>query len=197
MKRQTQTLLAGLALSALAGCVGSPTTRFYTLTSAAAPEATSPKAHYTVGVGLVSVPELVDRPQLVIRVDGNRVQLMEQDRWAEPLQAAIGHVIAGNLARQLPGAWVAAYPPSSTVNTDFQVAVDVQRFESAPGTAASVDVLWQVRNAKGMVVRSGRSTVSEPTGGGGYEALVAAHDRALAKVSQDIAEAIRAAAPAS
>lgn len=197
MKRQTQTLVAGLALAVLAGCAASPSPRFYTLSPTAGSTAAPAKANYTVGVGLVTVPEMVDRPQLVVRIDANRVQLMEQDRWAEPLQGAIGHAIAGNLSRQLQGAWVTAYPQSSTINTDFQVVVNVQRFESAPGTAASVDVLWQVRNAKGTVIKSGRSSVSEPTNGSGNEELVAAHDRALAKVSQDIANVILTAAPGS
>ena len=38
------------------------------------------------------------------------------------------------------------------------------------------------------------SLVREATDGGGYDALVAAHDRALAAVSHDIAEALRVVA---
>lgn len=195
--RQTRLLAAGLALLALAGCAGSPATRFYTLSPTARTEAAPAKVDYTVGVGLVSIPDMVDRPQLVVRVDANRVVLMEQDRWAEPLQSGIGQVIAANLSRLLAGAWVSAYPQSSTANVDYVVTVDVQRFDSVAGGAASLDVLWKVRNAQGGVLKAGRSAVSEPTQGNGNDALVAAHDRALARLSQDIADAIRAAAPAS
>jgi hypothetical protein len=41
---------------------------------------------------------------------------------------------------------------------------------------------------------SGRTTLREPVQGEGYDALAAAHSRALAGLSQDIAAAIRVAA---
>jgi uncharacterized protein len=43
-------------------------------------------------------------------------------------------------------------------------------------------------------VRTGRTVAREATQGPGYEALAAAHSRALATVSADIAAAIRASA---
>jgi len=58
----------------------------------------------------------------------------------------------------------------------------------------TIDALWTVRRASGGEPRTGRSVVHEPTGGDGYDALVAAHGRALATVSRDVAESIRAAA---
>jgi uncharacterized lipoprotein YmbA len=38
--------------------------------------------------------------------------------------------------------------------------------------------------------------ISEPAGAGGYDALVAAQSRALAAVSRDLAQSLRAAATA-
>lgn len=63
---------------------------------------------------------------------------------------------------------------------------------TTPGGAATLDVLWTVRSSKPEESRSGRTVLSEPTQGGGYTALVAAHSRALGKLSADIAGAIRA-----
>jgi uncharacterized protein len=197
VKRRILTFITGLALTVLGGCASSPTIHFYTLSPVAPVDSTPVTASYTVAVGLVSVPDTVDRPQMVMRLDTNRVALMEQARWAEPLQSGIGSVVAANLSRLLPGAWVTAYPQSANISADYQVAVAVQRFDSALGTAASVDVLWAVRDAKGAMIKAGRSAVSEPTQGAGNAALVAAHDRALAAVSRDIAQAIQASRPAS
>jgi len=197
VKRNDLTLITGLALTVLGGCGSSPATHYYTLSPVSAVNPGSAQASYTIGVGLVTVPETVDRPQLVVRLDANRVALAEQARWAEPLQSGIGNVIAANLSRLLGGAWVSSYPQSSTTTADYQVLLDVRRFDSAPGSAATIDVLWKVRDAKGTVVKAGRSVVSEPTNGSGNEALVAAHDRALAAVSRDIAQAVLANLPAS
>ena len=180
-----------LAAAALAGC-GSPLKeRFYTLSSGAAPERVdAAAAAYSVAVGAVTVPEVVDRPQMVLRVTANQVMITEQARWAEPLKSEIPRVIAGNLARLL-NARVSAYPQSADPDVDYRVTVEVQRFDSALGDAVTVEALWTVRPAKGAA-KSGRAVVREPAGGGDYDALVVAHGRALTAVSRDIADAIRA-----
>jgi uncharacterized protein len=75
---------------------------------------------------------------------------------------------------------------------DYRVVIAVQSFESAPGDAATVNALWTVRRTKDDKTETGRTSVHEPTAQKGYDALAAAHSRALARLSQDIADAIRA-----
>ena len=58
--------------------------RFYTLDSTATPDA-GPLASYGVIVGPVSVPASVDRPEFVVQVAPNRVEVDEFNRWAAPL----------------------------------------------------------------------------------------------------------------
>jgi uncharacterized protein len=181
-----------LAVSTLAGCASSPTARFYVLS---APEQPANKAVYSVAVGPVTVPEIVDRPQFVLRTAANEVTITEQTRWAESLQREIPRVIAANLAQSLGDARVSANPQGTGSEADYRVVVDIQRFESEPGDAATVEALWAVSPGIGKsgASHSGRSVVREPTQGKEYDALVAAHSRALASISRDIAQAIRAA----
>jgi len=179
-----------VAAAALAGCSSPPKTSFYTLRSAAAPATADARLHYGVAIGPVGLPESLDRPQMVVRAGGNQVTIAEFERWAGPLKNEIALAIAENLRPQLGGASVFTYPQGA--DADVHVSVDVQRFESVLGEAATVEVLWQVRPAKGAP-KSGRSTVREAAQGAGYDAVVAAHGRALAAVSRDIAAAIRAA----
>jgi uncharacterized lipoprotein YmbA len=181
-----------LAASALAGCASSPTPRFYILS---APEQPAAKAAYSVAVGPVTVPEIVDRAQLVLRTSANEVTIAEQTRWAQSLKSEIPRVIAANLAQSLGDAYVSAYPQGTGSEADYRVVVDIQRFESALGDAATVEALWAVSATTGKsgAPRSGRSLVREPVQGRDYDALVAAHSRALASISRDIAEAVRAA----
>lgn len=186
--------LALLAL-ALAGCASSPEEHFYTLgaTASAPARIGTAAADYSVAVGPVTIPAIVDRPQMVLRTGANRVLLAEQSRWAEPLKDSIPRVIAGNLAQLLDDGRVSAYPQGMSSDADYQVEIDVQRFESAQGDAATIDVLWAV-GAGGRTRKAGRSLVREPAGGTGFDALAAAHERALQAVSRDIAAAIREAA---
>lgn len=195
MKHPIPVFVTGLILTTLGGCASPPDERFYTLSAIAAADPAMAARAYTVSVGPVSVPEMVDRPQLVLRLDANRVAILEHERWAAPLPSGIGQVVATNLAQLLGDVRVAVYPQNATANPDYRVALDVQRFESTPGAAASLDVLWTIRNAKGVLVKASRSTVSEPARSADTEALVAAHDRALAALSRDIARALPTARP--
>jgi hypothetical protein len=179
-----------LLAAALAGCSSPPKTNFYTLSPAAsAPVRGDAKVPYSVSIGLVAVPESLDRPQMVMRTGANQVSIAEFERWAGPLRNEIALAIAANLKPLLDGASVFTYPQGAVA--DVNVSVDVQRFESVLGEAATVEVLWQVRPLKGAP-KSGRSLVREAAIGAGYDSVVAAHGRALAAVSRDIAAAIRA-----
>jgi uncharacterized lipoprotein YmbA len=181
-------LAAGVLLS---GCGSSPVTRFYTLSSAAAPAAAEAAAPVTVAVTTVSLPDGVDRPQIVLRGAGNQVTFSDFERWVGSLKDEIALSVAGGLRQSLGGARVFAGPLGAGMNADLSVLLHVQRFDSALGDAATVEVAWQVIPAKGAA-RNGQSSVREATGGPGYDALVSAHGRALAAVSRDIAAAIRA-----
>jgi hypothetical protein len=175
-----------------AGCGRSPGVSFYTLT-AMAPEATVPTTTTrAVAVGPVTLPDLIDRPQLVIRVAANRVEILETHRWAESLKSEIPRLLAENLARLLRPARISAYQQSASRDAEFRVLVDIQRFETIPGEGVTIEALWSVRRiAVGATPRKGHSLVSEPVGGTDYDALVAAHGRALAAISGDIAQALR------
>jgi len=184
--------LALACLVLLAACGSPPKERYYTLTGAAstpAPAASASAA--SVAVGPVTLPESIDQPQLVVQVAANQVTLYEFHRWASPLKSEIARVIAANLARELGTTRVWSYAQTTLPSPDYQVLVDVQRFDSALGDAATIDVLWTVRRAAGGAPKTGRSLVREPASGSGFDTLVAAHSRALARVSGDIANAIR------
>lgn len=162
---------------------------FYTLSSSSKPA--SAEAGYSVAVGPVSVPEIVDRPQIVVRTGPNEVFIDEFHRWGSPLRDEIARGIAGNLAVLLGTPRVSVFPNSTFSDAKYRVAVDVMIFDSTSGESAALDAVWGIRGAGGAVLRSGRTTVRESVSDVSYAALVAAHSRALEKLSVDIADAIR------
>jgi uncharacterized lipoprotein YmbA len=181
--------IASVALAA-GGCA-SATARFYTL-DATATAGAAPAAHYAVLVGPVSVPPAVDRPQFVVQAAPNRVDVDEFNRWAAPLNDAIARAVAGDLAVLL-GTQDVAVAPLANFKPAYRVSINVQRFESVPGETVLVDAVWAVSKTAGAETSSGRTVAHESVQGKGFDALAAAHSRALAKVSSDIAAAIRAA----
>jgi uncharacterized lipoprotein YmbA len=177
------------AALALAGCASSPPSSFYTLTATAAPASTGTPS-YGVSIGPVTIPDTVDRPQLALQVSPNQVALDEFHRWAEPLASGIAQAVAENLRRLLGTSRIAAAPGAAGRSAEYRVALNVVRFESKLGNSADVDILWTIESASGKTLRTGRSAVAQPAGAG-YDALVAAHSRAIARASEDIAAAIR------
>jgi len=178
-----------VSLAALSGCGSSPPVRFFTLAADPPPAAmTQTSADFSVIVGPVTVPEMVDRPQLVLRSSSSRVEIAEFARWAAPLKSEIPRVIADHLARLLGGARTSTSAQRATGLPDYRVLIDVQRFESAPNEGVTIQAQWEVRGRSGTPF-TGRSLVTEPAGAG-YDDLVAAHGRALAAVSRDIVAAI-------
>ena len=191
-------------LVVLAGCAGTPRENLYTLTAVApAGSAASPAPATTanapgdaaIAVETASVPELVDRPQLVIRAGDNRVVMLEQQRWAEPLGTQISRVVAVDLARLLGSARVSA-APAARASAAYRITLDVQVFESRPGEAVAIEALWSIRGPAGTTPKNGRTAVREAAQGDGYEPLASAHSRALAALSRDIAVALQALVPA-
>ncbi len=178
-------------VSALAGCSRSPRANFYILEPTAKAETAVPATNApTVAIAAITLPEIVDRPQLVVRVDGSRVDILEMHRWAEPLKSGIARLLAENLSRLLGMAHVSLYSQSGASAADYQIFVDIRRFEST-ADSVTIDAFWTIRRSTQESQKTGRSQVHEPRGGEGYETLVLAYNRALAAVSNDIARAIR------
>jgi uncharacterized lipoprotein YmbA len=182
-------IVACVVAGFVAGCA-SPPSHFYTLSRATAPGATT--TTLSVLVGPVSIPAIVDLPQIVVSTGPNQVTLNEFERWASPLQNNISRVVAENLVTALGTPDVSLFQQSLNASADYRVAIEVQSFESAPGDAATLNAVWIVRRTKDGKAQTGRTTVREPTADKTYDALAAAHSRALGRMSQDVADAIRA-----
>ena len=192
--RIARAMSIALLAAAAASCTTTATSRFYTLESTATADAApSTAAQGSVMIGPVTIPAAVDRPEFVVQVAANRVEVEEFNRWVAPLSDSIARVVAGNLVVILGTPNVAA-APLANFNPAYLVTIDVQRFDSIRGQAAVVEAVWTVRKIAGGETRSSRTVAREAVQGQDFDALAAAHSRALAKLSSDIATAIRAEA---
>ena len=167
----------------------SPQSHFYTLSATATP--TTVVSSLSIAVGPVSVPAVVDRPEIVVSTGPNEVWPDDFNRWASPLQDNLSRAVAENLVAILGTPRVSLFPQTLSAGADYRVAIEVQRFESTPGKAALLDAVWTVRRNKDGKAQTGRTNVTEELHDSNYDALAAAHSRAVAQLSQHIAEAIR------
>ena len=192
--------LAVLLFSALpailAGCGRTAPSRFYVLE----PRIQSgdvlpgqPGDEVTIGIGPVRLPDYLDRPQIVTRAGGNRLDLAEFDRWAEPLTTDFTRVLADNITKLLSTEDIVFHPWFASVSIDFEVRIEVLMFETNSQGTAVLDARWTLTDSDdGKAIR--RSRFEQPVEGEGYEAIVSSQSELLAKLSREIAERIAEAA---
>ena len=143
--------------------MSTPPSRFYTLSAARGAAAAS--SNLSVIVGPVSVPAVVDRPQIVVDMGPNQVRIDEFNRWAAPLQNSIARVVADNLVHMLGTPRVILSAQILSADADYRAAIDVQSFQSTPGEAAILDAVWTVRRTKDGKAETGRTTARETVQG--------------------------------
>ncbi len=190
-------LLSCMTVSFSTGCSHTPRITYYSLAptakpaAATAPSAVANKVKPSVSIASVTLPELVDRLQLVQRINATRMDILEFHRWAEPLKNSISRALADNLSQQLESDQVSVYPQNAGSDAEYQVFVDFNRFEY-DGSAVTVDAQWSIRSGASDRLKSGRVQSQMPTGGGSYEGAVAAYGRALTVVSSAVTQALQA-----
>jgi uncharacterized protein len=202
---QTVALASTLAaLVTLAAC-SSPASRFYTLgadgapAAAPAPLATSrtlAAPGWMIEVAPIDVPPQVAKNQLVVQTGPTQVKVLEEERWASLPGDEIRRALSTDLTQQLDtiDVYGTAHPNATPV---YRVSMNVQRFESWPGSHALIDAVWSVRSVASNAVMTCRSVVNQPVSGAGYDALVDGHRQALQQISVQVATAVKAMAAAN
>jgi uncharacterized lipoprotein YmbA len=186
----------------LAGCGSlSPrpdASRFFSLTPLA--EAETPAQNrgaeqLSLGVGPVRFPGYLDREELVTRVSQNRLDVSQNDRWAEPLEENFARVLLQNLSALLRSDRVVRYPWQGGQRPSYQVEIEVLRFEPDGARSAELSARWTVIDAgskKSLGVKEFRLTRQAKARS--TEASVAALSEALGDFSREIADSVRAIA---
>jgi uncharacterized lipoprotein YmbA len=188
-----------LGASLLGGCASQPS-RFYLLSAmpdstTASPAMSGPQTP-TIGVGPVTLPRYVDRPQIVTRTGPYEIKLAEFDRWAEGLDANFSRVLAENLSLLLPTARVVTSPWPMATPIDYQIIVDVTHFLSQVGGESLLLADWALFQGEGKdMLTSGTARFSAPPSGPDYAAIVAAMSQTVAGLSRELATTIRGMRP--
>jgi uncharacterized protein len=184
----------GVSLLVVSGCANTPPTRFYvlpTLTSAdTAPGTSAAKRDLTIGVGPVTLPPYLDRPQIVTRASRARLALAEFDQWAAPLHDDVARVLAENLSLLIPTDYVVLAPWPRTTAIDYQVTVEVMRFDGGVGNEVVLAARWAIVNADGKELLMRKSRFQAAAAAQDYEAMVTAMSRTLDALSREISATI-------
>lgn len=187
----------------LSACASAPT-HFYTLlppahvqsagvesTAARSTSAPDSQAPFAIDVEPVGVPTQVDQAAWLVRTGTGQVALLDNERWAAPLDDELQSAFSDALTRRLDVRDVHGMAKLFS-GPVYLIRVDVRRFESVPDHYALIRADWSV-SKKGAAKPSPRltcsSNVSQPVGHG-YAALAVGHQQAVAAIAAAIAQAV-------
>jgi uncharacterized lipoprotein YmbA len=187
----TMRLGCSLLVLLLSACASSPEMRFYTL-NVVGPQAPSPAQAEgsPVRIVRVTVPGELDRAQLVRRVDANRLQIAELDRWAAPLDETIRRVLSADLAARLPPAMIVSAADSAASGASRALSVDIQEFSGDASCAVTLRAAWALTPPNGASAQGMEDVRIPPRGACATSTLPAAMSEALAQLSDKIAASI-------
>ena len=176
----------------VSGCSRSPASNFFHLEKNADMTLTGIERGTAIGVGPVNIAQYLDRPQIVTRVGSHGLLMSEFNRWSEPLKNSISRLISVSLSNQLQTTRVYLIPRrNKSIPLDYQVAIDIARFDGELGNDARLTARWSLFDKNNKIIVTKVSIISVASDGTDFESLVAAENRALQKLSAEIAKAIK------
>jgi len=156
----------------------------------AKPPSTSADSQLTIGVGPVDFPDYLRRLPVVTRVSPTEVDLSDERRWAEPLDKNFTRVLSENLATLLDTQRIQKYPWSLKTQVDYQIEIDVQRFETTGDGQSQLIASWIIRNGQsGKILYASETTSGAPASADAAGAS-AALSSDLATLSKEIASRV-------
>jgi uncharacterized protein len=184
------------ALQAVMGCASTQPSRFYVLTDlsdvGSPPQVATAGQGPVIGVGPITFPKYLDRPQIASRASRYELTFAEFQRWAEPLDTNFSRALVAHLAQLIPTDRIAVFPWPRGTAIDYQVTVEVAHFFGQIGGTSSLIASWSIfRKEGGEALVSRTSRLSAAAGEPQYEAMVAAMSQTVAELSGEIATALR------
>jgi uncharacterized lipoprotein YmbA len=180
------TLLAlCMACALLSSCGSSPAVKFYTLSPQAS--AGTASMNLAIKVGPTDFPRALDRSQIVTRMSSTQLEVNQFNVWSASLEGQFLNVLGDNLGTALGTYKVVVYPNESAIPIDYQILLDVIQFDGDTGGSVTLRTRWVITSTDGSVVDSGFFSDDQPTNGGDYDALVAAHSALVSALARSLA----------
>jgi len=185
--------LFGVAVAGamLVGCASSPPLHYYTLTEVPAPSRlTVTEGQAPIRLDRVTIPTELDRSQIVRRLDSTQLQIMDNDRWAAPLDETIRRILSNDLATRLPAGAVANPNEPSVGEKRQSLTVDFSELYGDSACTVTLRAAWTLKQSENTL--NGNEAVEASPAGGckGTGSIPAAMSQALGKLSDQIAAAI-------
>lgn len=186
-KSSFRLILTGCVTVLLAGCASAPPDRFYLLTPDGKLPASRASHDLVLGIGPVSVPDYIDRAELVFQSAPNRFEVPPDHRWAGDLEKTLTSVLATNIGHRAGTASVYPHPWDPSLRPRCSIPVRIHQFHAVSGGDAILEVSWEVLDGTTkQPLNRGSKIFTEALGEEGYDGVVAAESRLLGQLADAI-----------
>jgi len=193
LKTTIRILLVGGMMALLAACSSggppAPADRYYSLVLAGSDTAAQVDGAATLLViGPIRLADFLHRPGIAIQIGPNSVQSAERHRWAEPLDASIGKVLAREIERHSTG--LVAEPENSRwdMQADCRLRLEFDAFHPSRDGRAIVNGRYWISDGQSSARHS--FALERGLDGKGYERAVDVLREMLGALGQQIAAEI-------
>ncbi len=188
--------ILGMMIGA-AGCARGAQERFYTLADSMSDgTADAPIRNDFVEILPVALPELLDRPQVVLYDEAGRVRILEEERWAATLKSEIRRSI-GEKVRHRLGMVDLYYMPAPleepVKGKTYRITVSVESFKVVPGHGTTMQAVWTVRSIDGSADFVCRSAYQAESDDRSLNHAILAYQTAIDALGTRIKHSIRKA----
>jgi uncharacterized lipoprotein YmbA len=193
-------ILSWLGLLTMTACSASPEIRYYTLSADPGPQNTPTTTTRLHGapyeIDAIVIPELQDRPEIVLRSGANTVEVLDDDRWAAPLADQLQRVLAADLASRLGADAIIEPGLPSAPRTSRRITVSILEFDPGRGDSV-IEASWEIsddtRSAPvGGATKTYRARHAASTSRSDVTGIVAAMSSLMTLVADDIASTLTA-----
>ena len=188
-------LCIALVALLLVGCAHTPQPHYYVLSGPSEVTNNAARSGPAIGLGPITLPDYLDRPQIVTRATDSRLALSNEHRWAEPLPASFSRALLAHLEKALPTQDMVLHPWRSALDIAHQVQIEVTRFERGADGTFRLGARWSVSTAgsdTGTGTRQSDIEIPLEAKSDDYDALLAAANSAVAALATTIATQLKA-----
>lgn len=153
------------------------------------PAAATSNTSLTIGIGPIDFPDYLRRLEVVTRASPNQLDLSAEKRWGEPLDKNFARVFSENISRLLNTQRIEKYPWPVRTHIDYQIEVNVQRFETTSDGQSQLTARWVIKDGTGVDLYASETSASTQVGPGETGAS-AALSSDLATLSREVADRV-------
>lgn len=189
--------LSAVYLLVLSACVSSPPVRYYSLNPIDTDYQQDPDDAVMLGIGPLSIPDYLNRSQIVTRDVDAQMRVDDFSRWTEPLADSMHRIVSTDVDNLLHGVVVIMYPYEAVVRShlDYRLVGDVNRFDADSSGLVVLEIQWAIVDTEANLLVPARRNryQAQMVTSGDFGAMVAAMNDVLSQFSRDVAGRLKAA----